>query len=217
MLRNINGYLMTTTHISNSTQQQIVLTMDIDRYSLNQLDDFLKNIPICSVILYTKKNDERSLQAQCAQWIKPLQELNCAVLIAQFPHLANRLQADGFYMEDISPEQLADLKLKNPQMIVGVGGIDTRDDAMHLGEIFPDFILFGRLGLDKKPAPLPRNLSLASWWAEVMEISCIVQAGSDLTHWEQLRKTKAEFIALEKAIFDPSFSIQHLKSLLLNR
>ena len=45
-------------------------------------------------------------------------------------------------------------------MMVGAGGAKTRDDALELGEVRPDYIFFGRFGYDNKPEPHPRNLSL---------------------------------------------------------
>ena len=60
-----------------------------------------------------------------------------------------------------------------PKMLVGAGGIKTRDDALELGELRPDYVFFGRFGYDNKPEPHPRNLGLAAWWASMVEIPCI--------------------------------------------
>ena len=85
--------------------------------------------------------------------------------------------------------------------MVGAGGAKTRDDALQLGEERPDYIFFGRFGYDAKPEPHPRNLSLGAWWAQMIEIPCIVMAGSDLSSIEAVAATGAEFVALSSAVF----------------
>ena len=70
-----------------------------------------------------------------------------------------------------------------------------------LGETQPDYIFFGRFGYDRTPEPHPRNLSLGGWWAEMIEIPCIVLAGSDIESVEAVAGTGAEFVALSAAVF----------------
>ena len=86
-------------------------------------------------------------------------------------------------------------------MMVGAGGAKTRDEALELGEERPDYMFFGRFGYDTKPEPHARNLALGAWWAEMIEIPCIVMAGSDLASVEAVAATGAEFVALSAAIF----------------
>ncbi|WP_292327114.1 thiamine phosphate synthase, partial [Mesorhizobium sp.] len=104
------------------------------------------------------------------------------------------------------------------RMMVGVGGAKTRDDALALGEARPDYIFFGRFGYDNKPEPHPRNLSLGQWWAEMIQIPCIVMAGSDLASVEAVAATGAEFVALSSAVFadgiDPRGAIAAANALL---
>ncbi|RWF73145.1 MAG: thiamine phosphate synthase [Mesorhizobium sp.] len=95
---------------------------------------------------------------------------------------------------------------------------DTRDDALELGELRPDYIFFGRFGYDNKPEPHPRNLSLGKWWADVIQIPCIVMAGSDLASVEAVATTGAEFVALSSAVFadgvDPKMAVASANALL---
>jgi thiamine-phosphate pyrophosphorylase len=103
-------------------------------------------------------------------------------------------------------------------MMVGTGGAKTRDDALELGELRPDYIFFGRFGYDNKPEPHPRNLSLGQWWADVIQIPCIVMAGSDITLVEAVAATGAEFVALSSAVFadgvDPKMAVASANALL---
>ncbi|TIX11689.1 MAG: hypothetical protein E5V46_16365, partial [Mesorhizobium sp.] len=104
--------------------------------------------------------------------------------------------ADGIHVEVSSQELAETIEHFQGRMMVGVGGAKTRDDALALGEARPDYIFFGRFGYDNKPEPHPRNLSLGQWWAEMIQIPCIVMAGSDLASVEAVAATGAEFVAL---------------------
>ena len=75
------------------------------------------------------------------------------------------------------------------------------DDALELGEERPDYLFFGRFGYDNKPEPHPRNLALGAWWAEMIEIPCIVMGGLDIASVEEVAVTGAEFVALRQAVF----------------
>ncbi|WP_019222819.1 hypothetical protein [Bartonella rattaustraliani] len=46
-----------------------------------------------------------------------------------------------------------------------------------------------------------RNLQRAQWWADVMEISAIIQAGSDFIMFDETLKTGCEFVTVEEVIF----------------
>src|SRR5690606_5319550 len=93
-----------------------------------------------------------------------------------------------------------------------------RDDALELGEARPDYIFFGRFGYDNKPEPHSRNLSLGAWWAEMIEIPCIVMAGSDIASVEAVGATGADFVALSSAIFgegiDPRQAVSQANAIL---
>ncbi|TGV80934.1 thiamine phosphate synthase, partial [Mesorhizobium sp. M00.F.Ca.ET.158.01.1.1] len=69
-----------------------------------------------------------------------------------------------------------------------------------------------------KPEPHPRNLSLGQWWAQMIQIPCIVEAGSDLASVETVAATGAEFVALSSAVFadgvDPKVAIGRANALL---
>ncbi len=67
----------------------------------------------------------------------------------------------------------------------------------------PDYIFFGRFGYDNKPEAHHRNLTLGQWWAEMIDVPCIVMAGSDLASVEAVGETRAEFVALSSAVFGP--------------
>ncbi|WP_054313872.1 thiamine phosphate synthase [Mesorhizobium sp. 1M-11] len=156
---------------------------------------------IASLILPQGDRDEASFQAYAEKIVPAAQAAGIAVVIAGDSRIAGRVKADGLHVEAGKANLAEAVERLQDRMMVGVGGAKTRDDALELGEERPDYIFFGRFGYDSKPEPHPRNLSLGQWWAEMIEIPCIVMAGSDVTSVGAVAATGAEFVALSAAVF----------------
>ncbi|MCV3207931.1 thiamine phosphate synthase [Mesorhizobium sp. YC-39] len=156
---------------------------------------------IASLILPENGMDEASFQAFAEKIVPMAQAAGAAVVIAGDTRIAGRVQADGIHVEVGKAELAETIEHFQTKMMVGCGGAKTRDDALELGELRPDYIFFGRFGYDNKPEPHPRNLSLGQWWADVIQIPCIVMAGSDIASVETVAATGAEFVALSSAVF----------------
>jgi thiamine-phosphate pyrophosphorylase len=106
-----------------------------------------------------------------AKAIVPLaQQAGAAVLIEGEPGLVRLLGADGLHVTDGSKAVREAVDALKPQMIVGVGNVHSRDDAMRLGELEVDYILFGPLS----GAISPAEREMARWWAETMEIPSVL-------------------------------------------
>jgi thiamine-phosphate pyrophosphorylase len=155
---------------------------------------------IASLILPQYGLDDASFQAQAEAITPAMQERGIAVIIAGETRIAARVKADGVHVEG-GKAALADVidRLQGG-MMVGAGGAKTRDDALELGETRPDYIFFGRFGYDNMPEPHPRNLTLGRWWAEMIEIPCIVLGGTELESVPRVAETGAEFVALSSAV-----------------
>jgi thiamine-phosphate pyrophosphorylase len=139
-------------------------------------------------------------------------------MIEDDTRIAGRVGADGVHFEG-RKEGLEELIEKfQGRMMIGAGGTKSRDDALELGEARPDYMFFGRFGYDNTPAPHPRNLSLGSWWAEMIELPSIVMAGNEIASVEAVAATGAEFVALSSAVFaggaDPAAQIAASNALL---
>ncbi|MDX8435655.1 thiamine phosphate synthase [Mesorhizobium abyssinicae] len=173
---------------------------------------------VASLILPENGMDEASFQAFAEKIVPAAQAAGVAVVIAGDTRIAGRVQADGIHVEVSSQELAETIGHFQGKMMVGAGGAKTRDDALELGEARPDYMFFGRFGYDNKPEPHPRNLSLGQWWAEMIEIPCIVMAGSDLASVEAVAATGAEFVALSSAVFadgsDPRAAVAAANALL---
>jgi thiamine-phosphate pyrophosphorylase len=156
---------------------------------------------LASVIFFQDDADEASFQALAAELVPMAQEAGAAAVVAGDTRIAGRVRADGIHVEAGKAELAETIGRFQGRIMVGAGGAKSRDEALELGEERPDYIFFGRFGYDGKPEPHPRNLSLGRWWAEMIEIPCIVMAGSDIASVGTVAATGAEFVALSAAVF----------------
>lgn len=172
---------------------------------------------IASLILPQYGSDEVSFQ-QFAETIAPIaQEAGIAVVVAGDSRVVGRVKADGVHVDGLA--QLSEaIERFQSKISVGAGGIKTRDEALDIGEFRPDYVFFGRFGYDNKPEAHHRNLGLGAWWAEMIQIPCIVMGGSDIESVRQVAETGAEFVALSSAIFgdgvDPREAVARANALL---
>lgn len=157
---------------------------------------------VASVILDTGDLDEATFQAAAEKAIPVIQEKGAAALILNDTRIAGRVGADGIHIEGKTADLAEAIEKHTPKMIVGTGNLRDRHGAMEIGELQPDYVFFGKIGADNKPDAHPRNLSLAEWWAQMVEIPCIAQAGSALESIISAAETGADFVALGRAVFD---------------
>ncbi|OQM75106.1 thiamine phosphate synthase [Manganibacter manganicus] len=173
---------------------------------------------VASLILPQNGLDEAGFQGFAEAVVPPGQAAGVAVIIDGDSRIAGRVHADGIHLEGSKAELADAIERLQGRMMVGAGGARTRDEALELGEERPDYIFFGRFGYDTTPEPHRRNLALGAWWAEMIEIPCIVMAGSDLGSVETVAATGAEFVALSSAVFaesvDPAAAVAQANALL---
>jgi len=172
---------------------------------------------VASLIL-PSRGDEAAFQEFAAPVVRIAQEHGIAAIVADDTRIAGRVGADGVHFQTGKDELREAVERWQGRMIVGAGGATTRDEALELGETQPDYIFFGRFGFDTKPEPHRRNLSLGAWWAEVVEIPCIMLGGSELSSVETVAATGVEFVALSSAVFgegvDPREAVREANALL---
>ena len=134
-----------------------------------------------------------------AKTIVPLaQQAGAAALIEGEPGLVRLLGADGLHVSgDIKAVREAVDALK-PQLIVGVGDVHSRDDAMRKGELDVDYILFGPLSGPITPA----EREMARWWAETMEIPSVLS--DPVAAYANYDAEGCEFIGLALGLTGPA-------------
>jgi len=161
------------------------------------LGRILANLEISALLLPRGARSENAYK-DFVKAVAPRAQANgCAVLIEGEPGLARTLGADGIHVgagAGAVKEAIAALK---PSLIVGAGAVRTRHDAMTLGELGADYILFGPLSGSISPA----EREMARWWAETMEIpSVLSDPEADVENYDA---EGCDFIGLNAARLEP--------------
>lgn len=161
---------------------------------------------VASLVLPQYDLDETAFQKLVERIAPHAQEQGVAVIVAGDSRVAGRIGADGVHVEGGADAVRDAVARAKGRLMVGTGGVKTRDEALDLGEAQPDYVYFGRFGYDTKPGPHPRNLELARWWSEMIALPCIVEAGSDIESVDAAAATGAEFVGLSSAVFSGSLA-----------
>lgn len=167
--------------------------------------DALRGGDVASVIVPQHGLDDKSFQKRCEALVPVIQAAGAAALIAGDSRVAGRVRPDGLHLE-VGPTAMAEAVGRHaPGLIVGGGNARERHAALSIGEAQPDYVMFGSVAGDIKPEPHSKNLALAEWWADMIEIPCVVMGGTSTAFVEAMAETRAEFIAFGKAVFaDPA-------------
>lgn len=173
---------------------------------------------VASVILYANGVEEPGFSNFCESVVPLIQEQDAAALIVDDTRVVGRSGADGIMLEK-QRRELEDMIARfSPHNIVGCGGFKDRHGALEVGEHNPHFIFFGKTGGDIRPEPHRKNLALANWWSELVEIPCVVMGGNQLESIVECSATGADFVGLETAIFEnpdgPANAVRHANRLL---
>ncbi len=138
--------------------------------------------------------------AKLADRLVPLiQAHGAAALIEGHNRVAGRSGADGVHVSTGASDLEAALESLKPQKIVGGGAINSRHAALDAGESGVDYVFFGKPHGDIRPEPHKKNLKLAEWWCEIVQVPAVVMAGNSLDHFAEAAATGADFIALHQA------------------
>jgi thiamine-phosphate pyrophosphorylase len=184
-----------------------------------RLEAALAGGDVASLVIVQGALGEDAFQAAAAPLVRLAQDAGAAAVVAGDTRIAGRLGADGIHLEGDRAALREAIERFSPRLAVGTGNVKTRDAALELGEERPDYMLFGRFGFDAaRPEPHPRNLQLAAWWAEMIDIPAIVMAGAAVASVEAAARTGAEFAALSAAVFaeglDPQAEVARANAIL---
>ncbi len=125
-----------------------------------------------------------------------------AVLVRNDTRAGGRAKADGVHVDTGLADLRAALDTFHPAGIVGVGGLETRHEAMEAGETEVDYVFFGDLDRPEEPEAARRALDLAAWWTPLFEPPVVLLGGSTLPSCDEAAATGAEFVALRDAIWN---------------
>lgn len=158
---------------------------------------------VASLIFYGKISDPNAYQSQLGKIIPQAQSLDIACLVADNSQIAGRVGADGLHLGQDHNLIRDAIDKFSPSMMVGAGNVKTRHNALTIGELQPDYVMFGAVGGDTRDDPHPKNLALGDWWSSLVELPCIVLGGRAIESVLPVAATGAEFVALGSAIFPP--------------
>jgi thiamine-phosphate pyrophosphorylase len=184
---------------------RLVLVLPVEMQSVAEatsaVADALSGGDVASLIIPAGKTDEVTLQKLGEAIVPIAQDKGVAVMIENDTRIAGRVKADGVHLETDPSSLREQVEALGDRLMVGAGGIKTRDEALDLGEAGPDYVFFGRFGYDTKPEAHSRNLKLAEWWSEMVSVPCIVLGGADSASALVVAQTGADFVAMSAAIF----------------
>ena len=170
---------------------------------------------VACVLLRFATPDEGARKKIAKALAPAIQNAEAAALALNDAQLVARAGLDGAHVtgagenfQDAFEDVLERLK---PERIVGVGGLDSRDAAMSIGETEVDYLLFG--ALDAQDNDAAATLEWASWWAEVFNIPCVGVAHAP-EEVEALAKSGVEFLGLGASFFDAPEKIAAAQALI---
>jgi thiamine-phosphate pyrophosphorylase len=155
------------------------------------------------VLLRLAPADERTLINRIKALAKIVQERDVALIVDGHAGLVARAGADGAHLTGIEDFEAHVGGLK-PDRIAGIGGLETRHDAMLAAERGADYVMFGEPDEDGRRPSSDAVCERVSWWAEVFRTPCVGYAG-DLDEIGALVQAGADFVAVGDFIFsDPA-------------
>ena len=154
----------------------------------------LSAAPFSALLVRRGAADAATYAKLAAAVVNVGQGAGCAVLVEDDAALARRIGADGVHITTGTKALKEATAALKPDLIVGAGGIASRDDAMTAGELNADYLFFGPLEGETDPAAA----ELAEWWAETFEIPAVL---SDPSAAIGVEARGAEFLALSTSLW----------------
>jgi thiamine-phosphate pyrophosphorylase len=162
--------------------------------------------PVASLWLRVAGTDDRARQKIAKPLVSVAQGNGCAVLVdSADPRFAAHLQADGLHMPFQSKALHSALESLQPERIVGVGGLHSKDNAMLAGESNADYLMFGEPDAEGKMPSLEWTVQRCRWWVEIFNTPAVGYA-SGMEGISALAATDIEFIALGAWAFEGDVS-----------
>jgi thiamine-phosphate pyrophosphorylase len=160
---------------------------------------------VAAVLLRFAAADERTLVNHVKTLAPVAQDTGAAVVIAatgdaDLAAVAVRGGADGVHSASGIDEVRGLRERLKGDRILGAGNIRSKHDAMTVGEVGVDYVMFGEPRADGSLPPLEAVIERAAWWAEIFEIPCVAYAPS-IDAVPDLARTGAEFVAFSEAVW----------------
>jgi thiamine-phosphate pyrophosphorylase len=162
----------------------------------------LDSADVAAVLLRLPADDERAQINRVKALAPTVQNFDAALIVDGHPGIVARGGADGAHLSGIAVFEDAVGSLK-PDRIAGIGGLETRHDAMAAAERGADYVMFGEPDENNIRPSLDAILERVSWWAEVFETPCVAYA-ANADEAAILAQAGADFVAVGDFVFsDP--------------
>ncbi len=154
---------------------------------------------VAAVVLDLPATDEVKALSEVRIIASHLEGTGAVLMLANRPSLAEPAGADGAHFTSLDELQTTRTKLAIGRL-AGVGGLQSRHDAMVAAESGVDYVMFGEPDAGGKRPGFSALVERVSWWAEIFQIPCVAYAAS-LDEITELGDARADFIALGDAIW----------------
>lgn len=155
---------------------------------------------VAAVVLDLPATDEVKALSEVRIIASHLEGTGAVLMLANRPSLAEPAGADGAHFTSLDELQTTRTKLAIGRL-AGVGGLQSRHDAMVAAESGVDYVMFGEPDAGGKRPGFSALVERVSWWAEIFQIPCVAYAAS-LDEITELADARADFIALGDAIWN---------------
>lgn len=171
--------------------------LDLSAFQM-RLEEALEAGDVAAVLI-AGIEEEHEMAAVAEALVPVIQSHGAAALLENHVRVAARTGADGVHVSGGLGDLKNAVERLKPRMIVGAGAVMNRHAAMQAGEAGADYVFFGRPHGDIRPQAHHKNLDLAAWWSEIVEVPAVVMAGSAVESVADAAATGADFIALHEA------------------
>ncbi len=171
--------------------------LDLSAFQM-RLEEALEAGDVAAVLI-AGIEEEHEMAAAAEALVPVIQSHGAAALLENHVRVAARTGADGVHVSGGLGDLKNAVERLKPRMIVGAGAVMNRHAAMQAGEAGADYVFFGRPHGDIRPQAHHKNLDLAAWWSEIVEVPAVVMAGSAVESVADAAATGADFIALHEA------------------
>ncbi|MEM1366349.1 MAG: thiamine phosphate synthase [Pseudomonadota bacterium] len=213
---------MANTQAKDAVPEKAQLVLTVDEATVGAADArarveaALTGGGVAAVILPRFDMDGPAYDTLAASLVPVIQQAGAAAILdgLEASQAMGRIDADGLLVEAKGQSWVEDtldlLDRFGGQRSIGLYGQFSRDSALTAGDVAPDMIHLGPLARDIKPDPHAKNLVLAEWWAQMIEVPCLIAAGNSLESVKDAAATRSEFVVLSQAVFgapDPAAAV----------
>lgn len=160
------------------------------------LAQLLRRAGISALLLQRGNHAENAYKTWVKSVLPIAQSAGCAALIEGQPGWVRALKADGLHLNGALEAVQEAVEALKPDLIVGTASGKSRHDAMSLGELGVDYLMFG----PTSGALSQHEAETAAWWAETMEIPAVLS--DPQVNAESFDTLGCEFLALSESLWN---------------